>query len=154
VRPCVWRFQSICNRHAGGCCGAESLDNILQDEVKHRQIGYDRFKALLDQDEKAAHASLVWAHDRVIPELFNMISYNCHYLCGELSVECSTLGLDSLNTDLESVRMEALDVYTETLDECGFSEKVTTPLIAGMAKYAEKGLDEEFGSSCSVSGIA
>ena len=127
-------------------------DNILRDELLHREIGYDRFKALLDKDEKAAHESLVWAHDRGIPELFSMISYKCDSLCDELSVECGSLGLDSLNTDLDGVRMEALEVYMETLDECGFSSKVTTPLISGMSAFAEKGLAEEMGSCCSVSG--
>lgn len=129
-------------------------DNILRDEIQHRQIGYDRFKYLLDKDEKSAHASLVWAHDKVMPELFSMISYKCHSLCDELSVQCSTLGLDSLNTDLDGVRMEALEVYMETLDECGFSTSVTTPLISNLSSLAEKGITEEAGSCCSVMGTA
>ncbi|MGD8708987.1 MAG: ferritin-like fold-containing protein [Ectothiorhodospiraceae bacterium] len=125
-------------------------DNILRDEIAHRSIGYDRFKALLDDDEDAAHASLTWAHRNVIPELFSMISYNCHSLCGELGLECSTLGLDSLETDLESVRMEALEIYMETLDQCGFKPSVTTPLISEMTSLAEQGFSEEHGSCCGV----
>ncbi|HKK04794.1 MAG TPA: ferritin-like domain-containing protein [Gammaproteobacteria bacterium] len=126
-------------------------DNILRDEIAHRQIGYDRFKGLLDEDDTAAHESLVWAHRSVISDLFSMISYKCHSLCGELEVECSTLGLDSLETDLESVRMEALEVYMETLDQCGFSPAVTTPLISELTTLAENGLSEELGSCCNVS---
>jgi fatty aldehyde decarbonylase len=98
-------------------------------------IGVDRLKAALDKDADGAHDSLVWAHHRVMPELFSMISTSCHSLCDELKVDCGGIGLDSLRTDIESIRVEALDTYMESLDRIGFDVKVTTPLIASMSSY-------------------
>jgi fatty aldehyde decarbonylase len=108
---------------------------ILEDETEHLGIGVDRLKAALDKDPDGVHDSLVWAHHRVMPELFSMISTSCHSLCGELKVDCGGIGLDSLRTDIESIRIEALDTYMESLDRIGFDLKVTTPLVASMSSY-------------------
>lgn len=108
---------------------------ILQDEIEHLGIGTQRLKAMLAKDPDAVHDSLVWAHHRVMPELFSMISTSCHALCGELGVDCAGIGLDSIATDIEALRVEALDTYIETLDMVGFDIKVTTPLIASMSSY-------------------
>lgn len=108
---------------------------ILADETEHLGIGVDRLKAALDHDADGVHDSLVWAHHRVMPELFSMISTSCHSLCDELKVDCGGIGLDSLRTDIESIRVEALDTYMESLDRIGFDVKVTTPLIASMSSY-------------------
>ena len=116
---------------------AKFAGNILEDEIRHLGIGIDRIKALVDKDPEHVHACLERSHDAVMPEMFGMISYNCQSLCGDLGVECATLGLDSLSTDLDNVRVEALDTYMEMLDKVGFDTKVTTPLIAGMAAYAK-----------------
>lgn len=108
---------------------------ILDDEIEHLGVGVDRLKAALDMDPDGVHDSLVWAHHRVMPELFSMISTSCHSLCDELKVDCGGIGLDSLRTDIESIRVEALDTYMESLDSIGFDVKVTTPLIASMSSY-------------------
>lgn len=114
---------------------AKFAGNILEDEIRHLGIGIDRLKALMDKDPEQVHNSLVMAHHQVMPELFSMVSYNCHSLCGDLNVQCSTLGLDSIKTDLETVRIDALDTYMDMLDRVGFDVKVTTPLIASMSAY-------------------
>lgn len=108
---------------------------ILSDELEHLGIGTQRLKAMLAEDPEGVHDSLVWAHHRVMPELFSMISTSCHSLCGELGVNCAGIGLDSIRTDIEALRVEALDTYMETLDMVGFDIKVTTPLIASMSSY-------------------
>lgn len=108
---------------------------ILADEVEHLGIGVKRLKAFLKADPEGVHDSLVWAHHRVMPELFSMISTSCHSLCDELQVDCGGIGLDSIRTDIEALRVEALDTYMETLDAVGFDIKVTTPLIASMSCY-------------------
>lgn len=108
---------------------------ILADEIEHLGIGTKRLKAMLEKDPEGVHDSLVWAHHRVMPELFSMISTSCHALCGELGVNCAGIGLDSIRTDIEALRVEALDTYMETLDMVGFDIKVTTPLIASMSSY-------------------
>ena len=69
------------------------------------------------------------------PALFSMISTSCHSLCAELSVDCGAIGLDSIATDIEKLRVDALDAYMETLDLVGFDHKVTMPLIASMSSY-------------------
>lgn len=114
---------------------ARFADNILRDEVRHLNIGIDRLKALMDKDPEAVHCSLTDAHNNVMPELFSMISYKCHSLCDELSVDCGSLSLDSLKTDLDNIRIDALDTYMEMLDQAGFDTKVTTPLVASMSGY-------------------
>lgn len=110
-------------------------DNILQDEIRHLDIGVDRIKRMLDDDPAAVHSSLEWTHNAVMPQLFSLISYNCESLCGDLDVTCDSLGLDSINTDLEIVKVDAMDCYMEMLDKVGFDVNVTTPLIARMSEY-------------------
>ena len=116
---------------------ARFAGNILEDEVRHLQIGMDRIKRLMDDDEQAVVGSLRSAHHNVMPELFSMISYSCQSLCSELDVKCSTLGLDSLGTDLDAIRVDALDTYLDMLDRAGFDTAVTTPLVASMAGYGD-----------------
>jgi fatty aldehyde decarbonylase len=108
---------------------------ILQDELEHLGIGARRIKAMLEEDPDKVHDALVWAHHKVMPELFSMISTSCHSLCAELSVDCGGIGLDSIATDIEMLRVDALDAYMETLDMVGFDHKVTMPLIASMSSY-------------------
>lgn len=114
---------------------AQVASLILADEIEHLGIGARRIKAMLDEDAEGVHDALVWAHHRVMPELFSMISTSCHSLCSDLSVDCGGIGLDSIATDIEVLRVEALDAYMETLDLVGFDDKVTMPLIASMSSY-------------------
>lgn len=114
---------------------ADMAKRILCDEEEHLGIGTRRLAAMLEADRESVQDSLVWAHHRVMPELFSMISTSCHSLCDELGVDCGGIGLDSIRTDIEAIRVEALDTYIDTLDRVGFDVKVTTPLIAGMSSY-------------------
>lgn len=111
--------------------------NILDDELEHLGIGIARIKRLLAKDADAVHDALVWAHHRVMPELFSMISTSCHFLCDELSVDCGSLSLGEIRNDIESLRVQALEQYIETLDKVGFDATVTNALIASMASYRE-----------------
>ena len=108
---------------------------ILDDELEHLGIGIARLKRLIEEDREAVHDSLVWAHHRVMPELFSIISTSCVSLCDELSVDCGSLGLDSIKTDIDAIRTEALDAYIESIDAVGFDVHVTSPLIASMSSY-------------------
>jgi fatty aldehyde decarbonylase len=122
--------------------------NILEDELAHLQIGIDRLKAMLDRDDKLVHERLRQTHEVVMPELFSMISYRCHSLCGDLGVVCSNIGLDSIRTDIDAVRVEALDTYMEKLDRVGFDTKVTAPLIAQLEEFGERPWIDEAGGGC------
>lgn len=128
---------------------------ILADELEHLDIGVRRIGAMLQADPDAVHRALVWAHHRVMPELFSMISTSCHSLCAELSVDCGGIGLDSIATDIEQLRVEALDAYMATLDAVGFDLKVTMPLVASMSSYGtqprgEAGLRTDAAPGCSA----
>ena len=107
---------------------------ILQDELEHLEIGKSRLRDLLERDPAAVHDALVWAHHRVMPELFAMISTSCELLCDELGIDCGSLSLDSIRTDIEQLRMRALELYVETLDSL-FDPRITNPLIASMSAY-------------------
>jgi fatty aldehyde decarbonylase len=113
--------------------------NILKDELEHLEIGKKRIQGLLQTNPDSVHDSLVWAHHRVAPELFGLVSTHCNYLCGELGLDCGTLSLDHIKTDLETLRGRAVEQYLEMLDSVGFSPTVTNPLIASMSAY--EGLD-------------
>jgi len=116
---------------------AQVATNILADELEHLGIGIARIKKLLLKDPEGVHDALVWAHHRVMPELFSMISTSCHFLCDELNVDCGSLSLGEIRNDIESLRVQALEQYIETLDKVGFDTGVTNALIASMASYRE-----------------
>jgi len=116
---------------------AQVATNILADELEHLGIGIARIQRLLARDADSVHDALVWAHHRVMPELFSMISTSCHFLCDELSVDCGSLSLGEIRNDIESLRVEALEQYIDTLDKVGFDSTVTNALIASMASYRE-----------------
>lgn len=127
--------------------------NILKDELDHLEIGTKRIKALMAEDSERVHDALVWAHHRVMPELYGMISTSCYFLCDELAVDCGSLRLDSIKTDIESLRIEALERYIKTLDGVGFEPSVVNPLIASMSAYEGMsriavGFTGESGGSC------
>jgi fatty aldehyde decarbonylase len=108
---------------------------ILKDELEHLDWGRDWIRERLKRDEAAVHASLVWSHNQVMPQLFGLIRNGCDFLCGEIGVECGTFGVDEIKTDLDTLRLTALDHYIESLDRCGFHPRVTSPLIASMSSY-------------------
>ncbi|WP_089936735.1 ferritin-like domain-containing protein [Candidatus Entotheonella palauensis] len=114
---------------------AAMASNILADELEHLDIGVRRIQDMISNDEESVHDALVWAHHRVMPELFGMISTSCHFLCDELEVDCGSLALDNIRTDIDTLRVQALDRYIETLDMVGFDASVTNPLIASMTAY-------------------
>jgi fatty aldehyde decarbonylase len=126
---------------------------LLKDEMKHLDIGVDRIKRLLDKDPDHVHDCLAWSHNRVMPELFSLISYSCESLCDELNVECNSLRLENIKTNLDDVKTEALDTYMESLDKVGFGVRVVTPLIASMSAYgvqprADLSLRSDSNSGC------
>ena len=116
---------------------AQVATNILADELEHLGIGIARIKKMLAKDADTVHDALVWAHHRVMPELFSMISTSCHFLCDELNVDCGSLSLGEIRNDIESLRVEALEQYIDTLYKVGFDSTVTNALIASMASYRE-----------------
>jgi fatty aldehyde decarbonylase len=109
--------------------------NILRDEIHHLGIGTERLRQLMSEDKAAVNDALVWAHHRVMPELFAMVSTSCHFLCDELQVDCGSLQLSQIATDIDTIRAKALDRYVETLDEVGFAPSTVNPLVASMSSY-------------------
>jgi len=127
--------------------------NILADELEHLEIGTKRIQALLAEDAEAVNDALVWAHHRVMPELFGMISTSCFFLCDELALDCASLCLGSIKTDIDTLKVEALQRYIQTLDGVGFDPAVTNPLIASMSAYEGMnrmvlGMADSAGAAC------
>jgi fatty aldehyde decarbonylase len=114
---------------------AKVANDILADELEHLEIGVARLTRLLESDRQAVHDALVWAHHRVMPELFSMISTSCHFLCDVLSLDCASLSLSDMALDLDTLRANALDQYIATLDRVGFDQKTVNPLVASMSAY-------------------
>lgn len=108
---------------------------ILEDELEHLEIGLTRIRAMLAQDPEGVHEALKWAHHRVMPELFSMVSTSCHFLCDRLHIDCGALSLGDLKTDIDQIRVEALDTYIETLDKADFDPVITSQLIESMQSY-------------------
>lgn len=114
---------------------AALANKILDDELEHLEIGLARIRNLIAQDPEGVHESLKWAHHRVMPELFSMVSTGCHFLCDRLNIDCASLSLGDLKTDIDEIRIEALDTYVETLDKADFDPVVTAALIESMQTY-------------------
>jgi fatty aldehyde decarbonylase len=108
---------------------------ILEDELEHLELGITRLKDMLAADQTTVEDALVWAHHRVMPELFSMISTSCHSLCDVLGLDCGSLSVSKLALDLDALKIEALNQYLETLDRVGFRSVVVNPLIASMSAY-------------------
>ena len=92
---------------------------------------------MMAQDSEGVHDALVWAHHRVMPELFGMISTSCAFLCDELNIDCGSLTLKDIKSDIDTLRVEALEQYIDTLDKVGFEPTVTNALVASMASYRD-----------------
>lgn len=108
---------------------------LVKDETEHLDWGSDKIKQMANEDRGKVHDALVWSHHRTMPELFHLIRDGCDTLCSVLGVECGTFHIEEISTDLETVRINALDAYIETLDRAGFDPKITAPLIASMSAY-------------------
>ncbi|KPM68377.1 hypothetical protein HB13667_03035 [Pseudomonas putida] len=114
---------------------AALANKILDDELEHLEIGLARIRNLIAKDPEGVHESLKWAHHRVMPELFSMVSTSCHFLCDRLNIDCGALTLGDLKTDIDEIRIEALDTYVETLDKADFDPVVSAALIESMQTY-------------------
>lgn len=128
---------------------ARVAETILADELAHLEIGIARVSALLEEDRDQVQESLVWAHHRVMPELLGMISTSCDSLCDVLDVDCGSLRINSLRTDLDTLRARALDQYVGTLDAVGFDVEVTNRLLATLASFDPEKQQATSGPCCS-----
>jgi fatty aldehyde decarbonylase len=108
---------------------------LVDDEAEHLGWGSAQIKRMVQETPEKVNEALAWAHHRTMPELFRLIRNGCDTLCDRLGVECGSFGIEEISTSLETVRINALDAYVETLDEAGFDPKVTAPLIASMSSY-------------------
>lgn len=131
---------------------AKVASQLLDDELRHLQIGVRGINQLIEKDSDAVHDSLVWAHNRVMPNLFAMVHNACNFLCSRkvycesnmAYVEGGSLHLDGLPQseeylNLESLKVAALEHYVEMLHTTGFDSRVANQLIASMAAYEVPG---------------
>lgn len=126
---------------------------LLKDEVEHLDIGLRRIRELIASDSEAVHDSLVWAHSRVMPLLFNMVHTACDFLCERKNLPCNSglafvqnavlylsgkrKGTDFI--DLDRLKIASLEHYVAMLDKAGFNAATTNRLVASMAAYEVPG---------------
>lgn len=80
-----------------------------------------------------------------MPELFKLASTSCDSLCDAIGVDCASLDLSVLRTDIGSLRAAALEQYVTSLDRAGFDAGFVNDLVASMSEYA---LEEDAGPVC------
>ena len=113
--------------------------NLLKDELDHLDLGVRRIQKLMANDSEAVHDSLVWAHHRVMPNLFEMVYQSCDFLCKNKDLDCDTVDKGSVAIDLNALKVASLEHYVDMLYQAGFDLEVTNQLIASMTSYEVPG---------------
>lgn len=113
--------------------------NLLKDELEHLDIGVRRIRKLMETDSEAVHDSLVWAHHRVMPNLFEMVYQSCDFLCHSQNLDCDTVDKGNVSIDLNALKVASLENYVDMLFQAGFDLDVTNQLIASMTSYEVPG---------------
>ena len=113
--------------------------NLLKDELDHLEIGVRRIQGLMEEDSDSVHDALVWAHHKVMPNLFEMVHQSCDFLCSDHNLDCDTVDKGSVYVDLDLLKVASLEHYVAMLDRANFDMKITNQLIAGMASYEVPG---------------
>src|SRR5947207_14316396 len=109
--------------------------NLLKDELEHLELGVNRIQALIAKDSEAVHDSLVWAHHRVMPNLFEMVYESCNFLCKNQDLDCDTVDKGSVAIDLNALKVASLEHYVDMLYQAKFDLDTTNQLIASMTSY-------------------
>lgn len=113
--------------------------NLLKDELDHLEIGVKRIQKLMEEDSDAVHDALVWAHHKIMPNLFEMVHQACNFLCDQHSLDCDTVDKGTTYIDLELLKVASLEHYVAMLDKANFDVKITNQLMASMASYEVPG---------------
>lgn len=113
--------------------------NLLKDELEHLEIGIRRIQSLMEKDSDGVHDALVWAHHKVMPNLFKMVHQSCDFLCTDHNLDCDTVDKGSVYVDLDLLKVASLEHYVDMLDRANFDTKIVNQLIAGMASYEVPG---------------
>jgi fatty aldehyde decarbonylase len=125
-------FASAANRDVETIGVAKAL---LEDELEHLDIGVRRIQVEMKKDADHVNDTLLWAHSRVMPNLFEMVHKSCDFLCETKNLDCDTVVKPSAEIDLELLKMVSLEHYVSMLDQANFDPKITNQLIAGMSAY-------------------
>ena len=128
-------YRSFASAANGDPETARVAEKLLADELEHLDIGIRRIQALMAADEDAVHDSLVQAHHRVMPLMFEMVHHACDWICEKNGLDCDTVDKGSVGIDLDMLKVEAFEHYLSMLDEAGFRRGVVNALIASMAAY-------------------
>jgi fatty aldehyde decarbonylase len=112
---------------------------LLKDELDHLDIGVRRIQELIAEDCDAVHDSLVWAHHRVMPNLFEMVYDSCDFLCRNKDLDCDTVDKGTVTIDLAQLKVASLEHYVDMLYQAKFDLDVTGQLVASMTSYEVPG---------------
>lgn len=117
---------------------AKITKRILADELEHVDSGVAYLKENLNLNKEITYQKLHEVNDRVLPQVYNLIRNGCDSLCGEMNVECGTFGPEEIGLDFDTLRLNALDRYMETLDEAGVEPEVINQLMLNVAGFNNK----------------
>jgi len=113
--------------------------NLLKDELDHLDLGVRRIQDLMAKDSEAVHDSLVWAHHRVMPNLFEMVYESCNFLCKNQDLDCDMVDKGSVSIDLNALKVASFEHYVDMLYQAKFDLDTTNQLIASMTSYEVPG---------------
>lgn len=106
--------------------------NLLQDELDHLKIGIRQIQRLMDGDSGKVHDSLLWAHHRVMPSLFEVVQQSCDFLRCNKELDCDAVDGHSYSVEIESLKVASHDHYVAMLNQVGFESRISNQLIASM----------------------
>ncbi|WP_298772506.1 ferritin-like domain-containing protein [uncultured Shewanella sp.] len=117
---------------------AKVTKRILADELEHVDSGINYLKDNLRKNKTLTYEKLSEVNDKVLPQVYNLIRNGCDSLCSEMNVECGTFGPEEIGLDFDTLRLNALDRYMETLDEAGVEPEVISRLMLNVAGFNNK----------------
>ena len=112
--------------------------HILQDEINHVDYGVDFLKQEIAKNPEQLHQKLKETHDFVMPNLFNLARYDCTLTLNAMGVECGTFGAEDIGSDLDTLRLRALDRYISTLEAGGVNNDLISELLLNISGYSNK----------------
>ena len=110
---------------------------ILQDGLQHLDSGSIYLSKAIKQDEAAFYVELQKTHDKIMPELFRLIRNDCDTLCDEMGVTCGTFSVNDMGSDIDLMKIMALEFYVEAMDNIGVKPEFINNLVTNISGFSE-----------------
>ncbi|PKG37880.1 long-chain fatty aldehyde decarbonylase [Psychromonas sp. Urea-02u-13] len=110
---------------------------ILQDELQHLDSGSTYLAKAIKDDEAGFYIELKKTHDKIMPELFRLIRNDCDTLCDEMGVTCGTFSVNDMGSDIDLMKIMALEFYVESMDNIGVKPEFINSLVTNVSGFSE-----------------